>query len=246
MFEQSVVIEKKQPWSIAFSLTLQSAAVAAILLWSILHVESLGPILLPDPLPPLRRGSVVKVVDVQRSAGPASAKRIIVERKPFTAPTRIPPAAMALATVIEAPDASSYGGGPGVMDGVPGPTLRIPEIISSRPKIAEPPPASKPVSAKPASRVPVGGDVLEAQIIKRVIPEYPPLARQMRLSGVVQLVGIIDREGNVKSLQVLGGHPMLVKAAVDAVSQWKYRPTLLNHEPVEVIAPITVNFTLAR
>ena len=244
MFEQNVVIRKTQPWSMAFSLTLQSAAVAAILLWSILRVESLGPIVLADPLPPLRRGSVVKVVDVQRSTGPASAKRIVTERKVFTAPTRIPPA-IALAPVIEAPDASPFGGGPGIPDGIP--SLRVPEILPSRPAIAEPPPSpTKPAAVKPATRVPVGGDVLEAQIIKRVIPEYPPLDRQMRLSGVVQLVGIIDREGNVKSLQVLSGHPMLVKAALDAVSQWKYRPTLLNREPVEVIAPITVNFTLAR
>ena len=104
------------------------------------------------------------------------------------------------------------------------------------------PPPSAPARPEPPRQI--GGDVLEAKIINRVIPEYPPLAKQARISGVVQLVGVIGRDGVVKSLQVVGGHPMLVKAALSAVQQWRYRPTLLNGQPVEVIAPITVNFTL--
>jgi periplasmic protein TonB len=108
---------------------------------------------------------------------------------------------------------------------------------------AEPPPRTPAVPEAPRR---IGGDVLEAKLINRVIPEYPPLARQMRVSGVVQLVGIIGRDGNVKSLAVISGHPLLVKAALSAVRQWQYRPTLLNREPVEVIAPIIVNFTLSK
>lgn len=104
----------------------------------------------------------------------------------------------------------------------------------------------QPVRTPPQPEKPraIGGDVLEAKILNRVIPEYPPLARQARISGIVHLVGVIGRDGVVKSLQVVGGHPMLVKSALAAVEQWRYRPTLLNGEPVEVVAPITVNFTL--
>ena len=78
------------------------------------------------------------------------------------------------------------------------------------------------------------------------MPVYPPLARQMRLSGTVRLEGVISRTGQVINLQVVSGHPMLTSAALDAVRQWIYSPTLLNGEPVEVIAPIEVHFTLSQ
>ncbi len=85
-----------------------------------------------------------------------------------------------------------------------------------------------------------------AKIIKKVIPTYPPLARQARVSGTVQLVGIIAKDGTIQQLQVASGHPLLVKAALDAVRQWIYRPTLLNGQAVEVIAPIDVIFSLSQ
>ncbi len=84
----------------------------------------------------------------------------------------------------------------------------------------------------------------EAKLLRRVIPSYPPLARQARISGTVQLVGVIARDGTIEDLRVVSGHPLLVKAALDAVRQWVYKPTLLNGEPVEVICPIDVHFTL--
>jgi protein TonB len=92
--------------------------------------------------------------------------------------------------------------------------------------------------------MPIGGEVLEAMLVRRVIPMYPPLAKQIRLSGTVRLVGVIGEDGTVQQLQVLSGHPVLVKSAVDAVKQWLYRPTLLNGQPVPVTAPIEVNFVL--
>ena len=113
----------------------------------------------------------------------------------------------------------------------------VPAIAAHVPVPAQaPPPPQRPRT--------IGGDVLEARIINRVIPEYPPLARQARVSGIVHLVGVIGRDGVVKSLEVVSGHPLLVKAALSAVQQWRYRPTLLNGQPVEVSAPITVSFTL--
>jgi len=87
---------------------------------------------------------------------------------------------------------------------------------------------------------------MEAKLVKRVMPVYPPLARQARISGIVRLEGIISRSGQVINLQVVSGHPLLIPAAVEAVRQWMYHPTLLNGEPVEVIAPIQVNFTLSQ
>lgn len=78
----------------------------------------------------------------------------------------------------------------------------------------------------------------------RAQPVYPVLARQSGIQGVVVLHAIIDRGGRVSELRVISGHPLLVKAAIDAVNQWRYQPTLLNGQPVEVETTITVSFVL--
>jgi periplasmic protein TonB len=84
----------------------------------------------------------------------------------------------------------------------------------------------------------------EGDLIHRVQPDYPPLARSARIQGSVLLQAVISRQGTIENLRVLSGHPMLVRAAIDAVSQWRYRPYILNNEPVEVETQITVNFSL--
>ncbi len=85
----------------------------------------------------------------------------------------------------------------------------------------------------------------EGNLIYRVQPNYPPLARQARVQGVVQLRAIISKSGTIENLAVVRGHPMLAAAAIDAVRQWRYRPYLLNNEPVEVETEVTVNFLLS-
>ena len=83
-----------------------------------------------------------------------------------------------------------------------------------------------------------------AKLIFQVKPEYPPLAKMARIQGVVRLEAVIRTGGTIRNLRVLAGHPLLVKAAIDAVARWRYQPTLLNGDPVEVITEIDVNFTL--
>jgi protein TonB len=87
--------------------------------------------------------------------------------------------------------------------------------------------------------------MMEGNLLHRVQPDYPTLARQVRVQGQVVLRAIISREGTIENLQVLSGHPMLVQAAVNAVRQWRYRPYVLNGEPVEVETQVTVNFVLS-
>ena len=77
-------------------------------------------------------------------------------------------------------------------------------------------------------------------------PLYPPLAKQARIQGVVRFTAIIGKDGNIQNLQLVSGHPLLVEAAKQAVSQWQYKPTLLNGDPVEVVTTIEVNFTLSQ
>jgi protein TonB len=88
----------------------------------------------------------------------------------------------------------------------------------------------------------VGGNVQQANLLEQVRPQYPPLARQARIQGVVVLEAVINKEGTVDNLKVITGHPLLINAALDAVKQWRYKPTMLNGEPVEVVTTITVNF----
>lgn len=99
---------------------------------------------------------------------------------------------------------------------------------------------------RPAEKRPVhiSEGVLEAQLISRVEPQYPVIAVQTKKEGVVVLHAIISRDGRITALEVVSGSPLLVKAALDAVRQWRYRPTMLNGEPVEVDTSITVIFHL--
>jgi protein TonB len=102
-----------------------------------------------------------------------------------------------------------------------------------------------PAPPKPTqSRIRQGGNVTAASLINKVNPVYPPLARQTRISGTVRLHAIIGKDGAIQQLEVMSGHPLLQQAALDAVRQWRYRPTLLNGEPVEVDTTIDVIFSL--
>jgi protein TonB len=82
-------------------------------------------------------------------------------------------------------------------------------------------------------------------LTRKTQPTYPAIARNARIQGIVVLQAIISKQGTIENLKVLAGHPMLVPAAIDAVRQWRYRPYVLNNEPVEVETQITVNFSLA-
>ena len=84
----------------------------------------------------------------------------------------------------------------------------------------------------------------QASLIRQVRPPYPPLAKQARIQGAVVLEAVISKEGIIINLKVISGHPWLIPSALDAVRQWRYKPTLLNNEPVEVLTNIRVNFSL--
>ena len=106
--------------------------------------------------------------------------------------------------------------------------------------VAAPPPVPKPVPAHPIRL----SHISEGNLIYRVQPQYPEIARQARIEGTVALRAIISKAGTIENLIVESGHPMLAPAAMKAVRQWRYRPYLLNGEPVEVETEITVNFVL--
>jgi periplasmic protein TonB len=79
-----------------------------------------------------------------------------------------------------------------------------------------------------------------------VQPVYPPIARNVHVQGAVVLAALIGKDGTIENLRLMSGHPMLVPAAMAAVSQWRYRPYILNGEAIEVETQITVNFILSE
>ena len=85
-----------------------------------------------------------------------------------------------------------------------------------------------------------------ANLIKKVTPVYPPLAKTARVQGTVRFTALIGKDGTVLNLELVSGHPLLIPSATDAVKNWVYRPTLLNGQPVEVITQIDVSFTLSE
>jgi periplasmic protein TonB len=110
---------------------------------------------------------------------------------------------------------------------------------------------SMPVLAKgpettPVKRVRVAAAVAEANLIHDVPPQYPPEAGRERVEGMVVLMAVIGKDGAIKDVRVESGLPLLAQAAIDAVKQWRYKPYLLNGEPVEIDSRITINFTLSK
>ena len=101
-----------------------------------------------------------------------------------------------------------------------------------------------PVAPVPIARPLSISHMSEGDLVRKILPTYPPLARAARLQGQVVLQAVIGKQGAIENLRVLSGHPMLVPAAIEAVRQWRYRPYILNSEPVEVETQITVNFSL--
>ena len=124
------------------------------------------------------------------------------------------------------------------------PSGQTPQVIAMLPPPPRPP---EPPVVKPSQApVTVTSELQAAKILHKVVPAYPPLAKQARIQGTVRLMGVIAKDGTIQQLKIVSGHPLLVQAAFDAVKQWTYRPTILNKEAVEVIAPIDVIFTLSN
>ena len=96
----------------------------------------------------------------------------------------------------------------------------------------------------PTTRLRVGGNVVAAKVVSRVTPVYPTEARMQHISGTVRMHAIIAKDGSIKNLEVISGHPTLVDAALEAVRQWRYQPTMIEGQPVEIDTTIDVIFAL--
>ena len=250
MFEQSVVEVRglaARPWTLAASLTAQVALVSVALLIPLVHPEVLQHVALWVPVGAphgMIRDRGPKRVDAAR----AVTSRKSVDTNAFVAPRFVP---KTLSTLPDEPPAAVEGAV--IADGVPGgtnfgdsvsPLIRSIEVLPPIKPATVPTAVKTTVAPPPVSRVRTGGEVQAALLVFGPRPVYPPLAKQARIAGTVHLAAVIGADGRILNLRAMDGHPLLVGAAIAAVKQWVYRPTLLNGNPVEVITEITVTFTL--
>jgi protein TonB len=135
----------------------------------------------------------------------------------------------------------------GIVDAPPevSATVTAPEAISSAqvPRAAAPPPPAPAASPRPLS---VESNLQAAKLVKKVTPVYPPLARSARVQGTVHFKATIGKDGSVQNLEMVDGPSILRQPAIDAVKQWRYQPTVLNGQPMEVVTSIDVTFTLGQ
>lgn len=209
------------------SLVLEAALVGAMLLWPLITPAVLPIQAAVTPVPPYRaeRPPTAATVSSRGSADPAATIMPILSH-PTVGQHPIAPGALD----EEPPGYVSLGGG--------GQEISIPGGSSNgRPiEVPRPAPPNRPVN--------MSAGVMAALLIRRVEPDYPKLAEVMHLSGTVELQARIGTDGTVRELEVVSGNPILARAAIEAVQQWRYQPTRLDGQPVEVETHITVTFTL--
>ncbi len=183
----------------------------------------------PPPPPPPAAAAVQHVKVIQTD----------IVNGELRTPTKIPQKVKMIQEDEAPPAMASTGVVGGVPGGIPGGSMGgvIGSVLSSTPTVAP--------HIAPPQRVRVSSGVSSGLLIRKVNPTYPPLARQARIQGTVVLQAQISKDGSIENLQLISGHPMLAPAAIEAVKQWKYKPYLLNGEPVEVDTQVQVNFTLA-
>lgn len=249
---QSSVIEANRMKSgsklldILISLSLNVSLLAAPILAGLYFTDSINLkqfastfLVAPPPPPPPPPAPAAVVV---RSAAPN--RRVFENAGKLLAPAVIPKNIAEIKEAPLTPDSDPAGMIGGVPGGVAGGSMGgvIGGVIGGvRTAVAMP---IAPKENKPKEPVRVGGRVREPELVKRVEPHYPELARQTHLSGVVLIDAIIDENGNVVEMKVVSGHPLLIQSGVNAVRQWKYKPTYLNDTPVPVQLIITVTFKL--
>lgn len=224
---------KAKRWTFFVSVALQAAILAVLVVLPLLFIEPLPHEYLqtilvapPPPPPPPPPAAPTRVVRV----------RPVIRLNQLVAPVVIP---RHIEVVHDQPAAPNIGVAGGVDGGVAGGIAG--GVLGGTGTVPPPPP---PAPATP-SRIRVGGNVIAAKLVQRVVPVYPQIAQTAHVEGTVVLHAIVSRDGTVEQLQYVSGPPLLMQAAMKAVLQWRYEPTYLNGQPVEVDTTIQVVFRLS-
>jgi protein TonB len=240
LIESAAPEQRRRGLATTFSFAFQCVIIGVLLILPLMFTEALPTqqlltmLVTAPPPPPPPAPAVAQVVKI--------AQTDVMNTGQLRTPTRIPRKVEMIREEEAPPPAISGGVIGGIPGGIPGGQLGgvIGGIISSSasstaiiPKI------------QPAKRIRISQGVTQGMVISKIEPTYPKLALSARVTGVVLVRAIISREGTITELQVVKGHPILVPAALEAVKQWRYRPYLLNGEPVEVETYITVTFQIS-
>jgi protein TonB len=243
MFDELVISSPhpkgtNKPWTVALSALVQVGIVLVMILIPLIYTEALPKQMLttflvappPPPPPPPPAAAIQRIVKpVARliQSGKMMAPTVIPKKVEMIKEEELPPDVGAVGVVGGVPGGIAGGSAGGVLGG----------IIGGSGSNLPPPP-------KAPSRIRVGGNVQAASLLHQVMPAYPPIAKTAHISGTVVLHAIIAKDGSVQQLEYISGPPLLMKSAMDAVREWRYKPTLLNGEPVEIDTTISVVFTI--
>ena len=230
---------KRNPYAAVGSIAFQALVLASLVI---------APLYFTETMP--KREIVTKLYLQAPPAAGSTATTIQAPASTFTPKSISIP--NPLHKTQEAPPTSAPSPTPvstisGVVGGVPGgvvggiPDGVLSEVMGSTRSVPVPAKAPDPT---PVKRVRVPARIAEANLIYDVPPKYPSEAGQARIEGTVVLVAVIGRDGSVQDVRVESGLPMLAQAAINAVKQWRYKPYMMNGEPVEVDSRITINFAL--
>ncbi len=237
--------KSRQTWATLASFLFQCLVIGVLLLLPLYFTQELPKsqlltFLVAPPPPPPPPPPAAEATRIMRQI-----ESDLLSGGQLRTPSRIPQKVQMIKEE-EAPPPMPSGGGVvgGVPGGIPGGQLGgvIGGIVNSTSNLSAVP-KFQPVMPQ---RLRISQGVTQGLLVHRVQPPYPPLARSARIQGDVILRAIIDKEGNITDLQLVSGHPMLVPGAIAAVKDWRYRPYLLNGQPVEVETTITVIFSLSN
>jgi len=218
-------------WTAIASFTAQAALVGAVLVYPILYPQTLSEAFRQRRIAvPLPRGDMR-----MRTNPPASGRSL---GRAF-----VTPLVVGRGRSLHPPNELSRDTGLGPPPGIPG-GIGTPEaFLSSIGTGAAPPVFEHPATSSRIIRL---SHMTEGMLVRRIEPRYPPAALIARIEGPVKIKAVISREGIIQQTEVLSGSPLLTGAALEAIRQWRYRPYILNGEPVEVETQITVNFVLGH
>lgn len=228
LLESSATLRKKKRWPMATAFTAEVLIAGMIVLIPLFSTGAISitasHVPLPIPVKPVMIQEIRRVTDMHPSnpTGPSARREIVVATNNPNGIYIGPPADR---VIVDPPPSITP-------PGWHSDTSLPPDLIGTGPSS----------NVKPAGPKRVVSQLTEAQLINRVEPVYPHIAVVTNIQGQVKLHAIIARDGSMQSLNAISGHPLLVRAAIEAVSQWRYRPYILNGEAVEVETLITVNF----
>jgi periplasmic protein TonB len=237
VFHSLVATGNFQPrsrWSTVGAIAFELLLVVAAIVIPLFNTDPLPKIerVTPLYLPPLAAGSNVPKVQAPKPRSTYSPSSLAIH---------VPVKSQETPRSSDVTTGAVVGGVPGgVVGGIPGAIFNGDSVaIGSMPVLAKAPPPA------PVKRVRLAARVAEANLIHDVPPQYPAEAGRERIEGAVVLMAVIGKDGSVRDVRVESGLPVLAQAAIDAVKQWRYKPYMINGEPVEVDSRITINFTLS-